>query len=119
MKPWTIRWRDKVWHSREQRVITHVAVANEYGREDQWQARSPWNGPEALAAWLIVLFTSEVGDPAAARLMVYAMDADEFYGCLRDEEEPPAATVTPPSKPRGPRPAPIVIESDEPIVVPV
>lgn len=87
MRPWVIRFLDKEWRSDQVRAQTLVAVADEYGPADQWQAISPWNGPVALAAWLTVLFTTECGDVAAARLMVHAMGAEEFVGCLRDTQE--------------------------------
>lgn len=84
MRPWVIRVLDKEWTSEQVRAQTLIAVADEYGPADQWQAISPWNGPVALAAWLTVLFTSETGNPDAARLLVHAMTIDEFTGCLSE-----------------------------------
>lgn len=84
MRPWVIRYLDKEWSSADVRAQTLIAVGEEYGPADQWQSVSPWNGPVALAAWLTVLFTSECGDARAARLMVHAMSAEEFVGCLSE-----------------------------------
>jgi hypothetical protein len=90
VEPWVIRWKDREWKSADQSTLMHIAVANEYGREDQWQARSPWNGQEALAAWLTVLLAADVGDVDIARLLVHATPPDEFYACLTAPEPTPA-----------------------------
>jgi hypothetical protein len=82
-----IRVLDKEWTSEQVAAQTAIAVAEEYGPADQWQATSPWNGPVSLAAWLTVLFTSECGDPRAARLMVHSMTVDEFVGCLSEPSD--------------------------------
>ena len=85
MNHWRITWGDKSWTDNDVTGAHLVAVADLL-EQDSWTSVTPWTGPKALAAWIVVLVASQGRDLDETLAEVYSAPASQLVGELSTPE---------------------------------